>query len=163
MRFVFDLDSVIRNLHERVIGFVPPIWDYTSSDGKNMWQLIEDNIESLVNSEPTSYYETIHRYSKIFPITIWTAQPITWRDSTEKWIKNHFSSEEIKDIQWLMPEEKYSTINKMSDCILVEDYPNFPEYNKIALVVFPYNWHINSCYAHIRNPKDMEALLFNNI
>lgn len=163
MRFVFDLDSVIRNLHEQVLGFIPTIWDYTSPDGRNMWQLIDDNFDSLINSNPTEYYSVIHEYSKIFPITIWTAQPVTWRNPTEKWIRTHFSNEEIKDIQWLTPEEKYYTINKMSECILVEDYPNFPKYDKIALVTFPYNWHISSCYAHVRNPQDMEQLLFTTL
>ena len=130
MRFVFDLDGVIRNLHKQVVGIIPPVWDYYTKDGKDIVQLIEENPYSLVDSQPTPYYSVIKKYAKEYPISIWTAQPEHWRKYTLKWIESHFSYAELNDVLWLMPEKKYELLNYplQSDVILVEDYPRFPSY-----------------------------------
>ena len=133
-KIYFDLDGVLRNLTTPLIGFEVDDWHYRTKDGKNILDLIEEDLKVLENAPPTRYFPYI--IDNYYPIHILTNQQEHWKPFTKRWIKKHFGK--IKPtITYLKPEEKLAFIGNNS--YLVEDYPLFSSYKNIILINRAYN------------------------
>lgn len=160
---VFDLDGVLRNLYpviRRKYGLWSPSnyydWD---KKGYNIYELVEKDYSVLIKAKPTKYLEIIQEYVKSFGlIEIWSYQPQDWISSTEKWIKKYFPNYVS---YWLKPKEKYKRLLKNKDIILIDDYPNHPNYNRIWLIDQPYNRNVK-CKVRIKSVEDLRKKIKEN-
>ncbi len=156
MKIVFDLDGVLRDLHGYLINKVglpyPEQWHFLYN-GKNIFEIVKDDYyHSLVYSPGTEYFSVIQEYS---PLELWTCQPPTWRPYTEMWIRENLGSPTKR---YLTTEEKREYLDYRKDTYLVEDSPNFSNYDRIILIDKPYNKHIK-CELRIHSPKGLEYII----
>jgi hypothetical protein len=154
LQVVFDLDGVIRDLSPRVFGYVPPTWNHKNVMGQNLFEIIDEDPECLVEAKPSIYLDTIRKHVKE-PIIL-THQLDWWIPYTWEWIKKHLIDMR-PHILFLAPQVKVEFM-KTHDCFIVEDSPIFPCYEKVLLIDHPYNRHVTP-YARITTPKELEGWL----
>ena len=148
----WDLDGVLRMLGSHVLGWEPNTWD-EKKDGKTVIDYINEHPELCLYS-PCSEYLPIVNSRKIH-LNILTNQLPSWITWTEQWLdKNIKTSYEVTYTKG--PEQKLSMLGK-SD-IIVEDYPKFSDYSKVALVTRNYNKHLE-VPLRISTIDEMEAFL----
>ena len=94
----------------------------------------------------------VKKYAKL--PEIWTCQPEDWRPYTEEWINYHIGKCKVI---YMSSEEKRRKLDKETDVILVEDYPFFSHYDRIALVDRPYNQQVEPFYR-FTDVKEFERL-----
>lgn len=153
----FDLDGVIRDLCKSTLGKQPTSW-FQKIDGKDICQIIEENLDVLVNSKPTEYYESIVKLKKI---SIITAQPIHWREKTKNWILDHFK---YNDIYLTFVEDGKKKLELLGENdIIVEDFPLFDDYSKVCLIDRPYNREVKGEVLRIYKPEELQKFILENI
>lgn len=141
MKIVWDLDGVLRDLS----GFVstiqkcpyPTKWDY-SYNGKSLYECVGEDPTILSRCPATAYKHVVKNHYEI--AEIWTSQPGEWRPYTLEWIEKHMGSE--YKVFFLTTEEKEEKLKNSTNTILVEDSPNFKNYDNIILIDRPYNHEI---------------------
>lgn len=152
--FAFDLDGVIRDLYtaiEKKYKFKIKGWFWTYKEMDVFDLAIHDKYKFIIDSPTTKYYRVIKKH---FPEPeIWTYQRPSWRKNTLRWLKKHFKSFKLK---FYTPKQKFYWLQKR-DIFLVEDYPLFPNYNKIILIDNPQNQQVK-CPYRIKRVKELERL-----
>lgn len=153
----FDVDGVLRELVLPVMGYYgSKCHNYFCSQkgGRDFIRIVDDEPLLLIEASPTKYYRVVRELPEI---NILSCQPENWRNFTTKWLKKYFPSNK------LAIEYVYNTPDKLSYIgegdFLVEDYPFFQTYERIALVTYPYNKHIEKPYTRIRKVGDLEKFL----
>jgi len=141
-KFVFDLDGVLRDLAMYLyINCKVPFperwnWEYK---GKNIFDWIkEDNYDALLYAPVTKYFGLIMEYheNKNIPIELWTCQPLNWIKYTKRWVKRNIRRESGVDykIELKTTEEKEKSLYSEKNLYLIEDSPNFKNYERIILI-----------------------------
>ena len=143
MKIVWDLDGVLRDLTgylSMFAGVPPPAqWEW-NVNGKGIYQLVEeDSYRPLYESIPTKYLRLAIRASK--KVVVWTSQPVRWRKYTEQWLERNLPNK--FEVHYLTTDNKRNWLDSETDTVLVEDNPNFSSYNRIVLVDYDYNRHLN--------------------
>jgi hypothetical protein len=155
MQIIFDLDGVIRNLVgliEKKFHFRVRVWNWSIND-KNIYDIVNKNINFLTKAPATEYYRVIKKY---FPEPkIWTTQPQNWHLYTKKWLGKYFGTYSVKFFDNYV--EKYKELQKLDNTILIEDYPFYPNYDKIILIDRIYNRNINA--TRIKTPKELKKFI----
>jgi hypothetical protein len=141
----WDLDGVLRNLHEAVYGKTPDTWDC------DIVKRVNHNLKPLLTAKPSEFYPLV----KDTEITILTHQQPMWRSYTERWIAKWLPKAKVIYVN--APEEKLTYL-KDGD-YLVEDNPKLTDYSKIILIMKPYNKHIFSAVYNARTCEDLQGIL----
>lgn len=156
MRLVFDLDGVFRDLNpylKEKYGVPYPtnwIWKFKNKD---LFEWAKaDNYHVVIEAPATEYLEVVKKHIKL--PEIWTCQPEDWKPFTAEWISHHIGN---CLVSYMTSEEKRKRLDKETDVILVEDYPFFSHYDRIALVDRPYNQQVKPFYR-FKNVKEFERL-----
>jgi hypothetical protein len=160
MKIVFDLDGVMRLLQEYLYKKYkvpyPKDWWWTYKDKDIYDWAIYNNYKICKKSPASKYFNIIKKY---YPEPeIWTHQPKDWQKYTLIWLDNHFDNYIIR---FLNTEQKRKRLNKYKDTILIEDSPNFSNYERIILIDFPYNRNIKNV-VRIRKISELEKILKKN-
>lgn len=146
MRIVWDLDGVLRDLNgylARVYkGGYPKTWEHKFANGLGVVQCVEQDKNVLMNAPPTAYLKVAREYCR--EVEVWTSQPFSWRASTDAWCREYLPKGSI--IHYLSPKEKERRLYKDAFTVLVEDSPNFKNYDKILLIDRPYNKEIQTAF-----------------
>ena len=156
----FDLDGVIRDIHRSAFGFGAEnqhLWDYRNGNGEDIYDIINKDLSILLKSCPTPLYQVIQKINKI---NIITCQPKHWRANTISWEDRYFPKSDVRLIFVNHPEEKQNFLGKKD--VLIEDYPLFKDYSRIALVEYPYNKNVAGEMFRIKSAQDLCAVLINN-
>lgn len=158
---IFDLDGVIRDLHQSVMGFPAERqdnWHCRKMQGVDYCSIVNNDLSLLYEAPPTKYYPVI---KKLHRVNILTCQPESWRPLTAAWIYQHFNFDQVSCVFVDKTEEKFDHIG--SGDILVEDYPLFKDYSRIALIEYPYNKHVTGEFARIRTVEELKVLVEGNL
>jgi hypothetical protein len=163
MNIKFDVDGVIRDLYTAVttaFNFKIDSWNWKYK-GKDIYDLAREKPEIVSEAPATKYLKVINEFTNGH-IELWSHQPPEWRLYTNDWLINHLKSGIDIDIRYLTPKEKYRALQKEKDAILVDDYPNFKDYNRIILIDQPYNQKTKA-NIRIKTEKELkDALLVFN-
>lgn len=160
MKIVFDLDGVIRDLTGGIKSkynipesFPVDTWHW-SYKGQNIFDYIAKDLTLLEKCPPTEYFKVIKK--RVHKPVIWTSQPRNWLPYTINWIEKHFK---FCDVQvFNNPVEKYHCLFDHKRHVLVEDYPNFPDYSRIVLIDRPYNKETNA-KLRVTTPAQLNSFL----
>jgi hypothetical protein len=160
-KIIFDVDGVVRNLgiiHEqfKIPRATEWCWKYK---GLDIYGWVKKDYSVLVRAEPTKYVDVVKEFQNGNTLEFWSYQPEDWRPYTLQWLKKHFGNKFI--IRYLKPLEKFARLQKYKNVILVEDYPMFPNYNRIALINRYYNKD-SKASLRIKTLKDLTRLLYEN-
>lgn len=155
MKFVFDLDGVLRHLSP-LLGREPSHWDEPATNGQSVLEFFEERPWLLMEAPTLPYLDVVNRNLK--EIKIITCQPPRWVEPTLNWIRDHLKGPEVTTIIVSEPMEKFGWLGP--EDILVEDYPRFPaeQYRRIAMVDWPYNRGIDA-FMRITSPEQLEWAL----
>jgi len=159
MKIVFDIDGVVRDLmgiiKERY-GCLRPVKNWVwHHKGKTIFDYVREDYSVLINAKPTKYCDIIQKYGNNNHIEFWSAQPDDWQVHTEKWIKKYFKNFSIK---YFKHHEKFRTLCRKKDVVLVEDYPMFKDYSKIILIDWKYNRHVKNPIARISTVDQLRKI-----
>ena len=163
-KIVFDIDGVLRNLYPIIRRkynlWSPSKYEDWDDKGYNIYDLVEKDYSVLVKAKPTKYVKEIQKFIEITrrPIEIWSHQPTDWVSHTEEWTRLYFDNPKFL---WLKPEEKYNRLQEEKNTILIEDNPNFKDYNRVWLISHPYNEDVK-CDVRIKTLKDLRRKLYGN-
>lgn len=155
-KIYFDLDGVIRDLHQAVLGKPADTEEnwFCYKDGVDYCSIIDNNKKLLLDAPPTRYYSVV----KSLPfISIVTCQPEPWRQFTCSWIYKYFDPFRCKVNFVNHGSEKLALLSEND--LLIEDYPLFTDYGKIVLIEYPYNKNVTGCYARINSPDGLDKFL----
>jgi hypothetical protein len=146
-KVVFDLDGVLRDIisYLKIKYNIKEIkqW-YWEHGGKDIYALIrEDNYNALTKAKPTEYLRSIIKNFNY--IEIWTNQPNDWLPYTNSWINNNITKYIDCGIRVMDSIKKEKKIYN-EDIYIVEDYPNFNNYDNIILVDREYNKGVDCKY-----------------
>ncbi len=155
-KIVFDLDGVLRDIIsylEKRYNILIREW-YWNHEKKDIYKLIkEDNYRALIDAEPTDYLKSIIKNFDY--LEIWTNQPDKWLPYTNKWIDENIKQYIDCEIKIMSSEQKEKLLVLDCDGIyLVEDYPNFKNYENIILVDRLYNRNV-ICKHRVKNGKEL--------
>ena len=142
MKVAFDLDGVLRDLIaplESKYGFTATQWDWRV-EGKDIYELMKSHYEMLTTAPTTKYKEVVDRYYAV--PEIWTVQPMDWIEHTVKWINFHFPKSIVKVFS--SGEGKEDWLKSYPEYILIEDTPNFKNYERVILIDQPYNRNVKT-------------------
>ena len=156
MRFVFDLDGVLRDINlplgEKYGVPYPQDWWWKYKD-KDIYQWMEEDKYKTIEDAPiTEYMPVAKEYGH--PIELWTCQPPKWMPHTEKWIENNIGP---CDVHFLDTKEKRKRLDKFSDLVLIEDCPNFSSYDRIILIDMPYNKKVSA--VRVKNADELRLMI----
>ncbi|MCK4259662.1 MAG: hypothetical protein KAX49_11830 [Halanaerobiales bacterium] len=156
MKIVFDLDGVLRDLTGTLVRECnvpyPQTW-YWRYDSKKMQDYIKGDFTLLSRASPTEYLDVIKKYFNT--IEIWSNQLKDWIEPTHQWLDKYIPSYEL---YILNSKGKYKRLSSEPNTILVEDYPNFPNYDKIILIDRLYNRKTEAIWK-IKYPRELDMLL----
>jgi len=156
-KIVFDLDGVLRNLQaglNKEFGiphFKEWFWLW---EGEDIFYWVKhSDYRILTDSPPTKYLDVVKR--NIDKVFLWTCQPEDWKKHTIQWVEKYLN---YAFYLFLDTEGKRELLDTLKDVWLVEDSPNFSNYDRIILIDRPYNRHIKVKYR-IKKPKELECLI----
>jgi hypothetical protein len=158
MAFVyFDLDGVMRNTFKYVMGKTPQVWDCHMDDGQHVMDYINANLHVLEDAPPTALLPIILTVPRLCILTV---QPEAWKPYTRRWLAKHVGREGLYHVMWFdSPEAKLEFVMTRNEKVwLVEDYPFFTDYSRIALVDWPYNRRAMAI-NRFRSPMDLHKFL----
>lgn len=155
---IFDLDGVIRNLCQACFGRHIDTWDQ-KIDGKDLVDVINDDLGILMSAPPTEYFEVIKQVSNLF---ILSCQPAHWRRLTNTWIHMHFFHASVR-VEYVNSIPEKLSIVASHNAILVEDYPKFSDYSKVILIDRPYNRHVTGFIDRVTTPAQLERHIQNDV
>ena len=156
IKIAWDIDGVLRDLCVEItknFGFEINSWNW-NFEGKNVYDLAREKPEMLVNAPATKYIKIVNSLVKD-DIEIWSHQPPEWRPYTNEWLKKYLNPGLKINLRYLNPQQKYETLMKEPETILVDDYPLFTEYDRIILIDAIYN---QSSDASIRVKTEEELI-----
>lgn len=156
IKLYFDLDGVIRELNQHILGHQPNEWE--GLDGNLLVYTIHKNPKILLETTPTEYYHTILRASHAyhFPIHILSHQPKQWQPYTTAWIKTYLQPfTDIKTIYTESSAEKRTYIDDAKS-YLIEDCPTIADHPRVVLLDKPYNRDVVATYRRIYDPQELE-------
>lgn len=157
VKIALDLDGVLRDLntylHNKYNVPFPQSWLWTHEDKDIYSWVAHSGLQALIDAPETKYSPIVRMY--VDKIDIWTCQPMDWRENTLKWVKHHFGCPKVR---FLSTKEKEERLEFLTDTILVEDSPQFTNYNKIVLVNTPYNKHIKAPHR-ISTPGELRDVI----
>ena len=153
MTTFFDLDGVLRRLELAVFGHEVDEWQAKNVNGQNLLEIVNARPELCVSAPPSEYLPVVNE--KLESITILTNQLPSWQPYTNIWLEQYLEIP-YKVIYTTGITSKLGHLG--TNDILVEDYPLFPDYNKIALITRPYNTKLN-VPVRINNVEQFEAFL----
>ena len=160
-KIVFDLDGVFRELltylKDKYGIPYPNSWSWTFKGKGIYWWAKKDKKQILEFSPVSEYLEIVKKYYKC--LEIWTWQPLEWRKGTRKWLNKYIKNYKVR---YLTTEQKEKRLNSLDNVLLLEDNPNFINYDKIILVDRPYNRHIKA-KCRVKNTKQLEKILKENV
>ena len=149
MKIFWDLDGVLRNLIAAV-GHNPQ--DYHEKiAGLTFVEYVTAHKKILITAPSTDYIRLV----KGKPITMITCQPLDWIPYTKEWIKNHLPKATTIFCQHPLAKMDYTK----EGCLLIEDYPDFPDNSRIVMIDAPYNQKAEGCYARVRTPDELAEIL----
>ena len=153
MRIAFDLDGVLRDLNaylnQRLDIPYQDDWFWRFKDKDIFDWIKDDHYLCLVYAPITEYFVTIAK--RISHFEIWTCQPEPWRKYTKLWITANIG-ECTK--YYLDTKQKRERLDKNPDIYLVEDSPNFSNYDRIILIDRLYNHHVDAA-IRIKHPNEL--------
>jgi hypothetical protein len=154
MAIFFDLDGVIRNLCGLHCDKTKS-WD-TKIKGLGVCEYVNQDLEKILKSKPTPYFDVINRLQEI---TIISQQPNHWRSWSDKWIEKYFGNKKVTII-YTSECGDYKLNFLKSDDILIEDYPFFSSYKQVILIDYPYNRNVTcSDFMRINNPEQLSRFM----
>ena len=143
MKIVWDLDGVLRDLNGYIMklygGGYPDSWDFVGGSGMGVTDTINANLAILSDAPPTAYLSVLKKHNS-YP-EIWTAQPPHWQELTKAWVMAHIGT---CTLRFIKPKEKEILLYKEEDTILIEDSPNFKDYDRVLLIDRPYNQRVKA-------------------
>ena len=72
------------------------------------------------------------------------------------WLDEHIEDYELKIFDSI-GGSKFKYLQKRKECILVEDFPNFENYDRIILIDRSYNKEANAKYR-VKTPEELEKI-----
>jgi hypothetical protein len=150
-RIFWDLDGVLRNLVFK-FGCYVDAWDQVNGSGKTVMEHVAEDMSILVDAPLDDYAGLAKEFD---PIHIVSAQPDTWRPNTSKWLDKHFPGAKVKYLTDTQHKLRYLEAGTR---ILIEDYPNYPDYTSIILVDRPYNKDTIAPHR-VYSPEELRELL----
>jgi hypothetical protein len=147
----FDLDEVIRDLSHILYGRRPSKYD-TLIDGKSVIDYVNENPILCEQARPAEYLDLLNSRQIGY---ILSAQPHIWRPYTNRWIDKHITIPCFAKYV-LSPDEKLLFL--WENDWLVDDSPQFSNYDQIILVDRPYNQDID-CEYRVKTPNELKQLL----
>jgi len=151
----FDLDGVIRDLAKGVLGYIPNHWD-DKVNGMGLVEILNGNLERLITSKPTPYYQTIKEFSTRPHIV--TLQAENWKILTVQWLHNHFDKFDVSFVEGFGDKS-----GVVGTDLIVDDYPFFDKefYRQVILTRYPYNENVKEedCYAVVNSPEELREVL----
>ena len=157
MKIVWDVDGVIRNLgivHKRFNIPKTMDWHWIYKD-KDIYGWVKEDYSVLINASPTKYLDVLKESNNGSVIEFWTYQPPDWKPYLKQWLNKYFKKYIIR---YLKPDQKYKRLQKHKNVILVEDYPNYPSYDRIILIDRYYNKDTKAT-IRITSKKQLKNLL----
>ena len=149
MKYLFDLDGVLRDLI-RVVGHNPQEYN-EEIDGLTFVEYVTKHKQLLITAPTTEYFKLV----KGKAITVITCQPLDWIPYTSEWLRNHLPKATTIFVQHPLAKLDYTK----EGCLLVEDYPFFPDNSRIVMVDRQYNRQAEGCYARVYTPAELEYAL----
>ena len=132
----WDLDGVLRALPEHVLGYEPTHWN-SLRDGKNVIELVNENPGLCLSAPETEYLPIVN--NNLSKIHLMTSQLPGWIPYTNKWLDDHIKI----PYEVIYTTSSVEKLSLLGDNLLVEDFPNFPSYDRIALITRKYNEHLD--------------------
>ena len=158
MKIVWDLDGVIRDLNGYLIhlhgGKYPTEWKWTYGNGKSIYDTINDDLSILTKCPATAYISVLKKH--FTHPEFWTSQATKWKEPTTEWLSIHFG--EHFDVRFLKCAEKEDRLKQCEDTLLIEDSPNFVDYERIVLIDRPYNQEVKNV-VRIFGTKHLDNVL----
>lgn len=154
MKLVSDLDGTIRDIHSLIqkrYNFIIKHWSYIHG-GKDFWDMVKEYPEVWADALPTKYYNIIKQYE---PITFWTVQREENKEATIKWLDKYFTKYKIRFFKDFEHKEKAVYKNNV---VLIDDFPNFSNYEKIILIDTNYNKNTKA-KIRIKTPEKLQEYL----
>jgi hypothetical protein len=149
VKIFWDLDGVLRDLIS-VVGHNPQHY-HEKIDGLGFVEYVTKHKHLLVSAPTTEYFSLV----KGKAITVITCQPLDWIPYTNEWLKNHLPKAKTIFCQHPLAKMEY-----MKDgCLLIEDYPEFPDNSRIIMVDRPYNRNVEGCHARVYTPAELKYAL----
>ena len=153
-----DVDNVIRDLESAVFGKPAEKW-YNKVGDIHFVEYVTANKEKVLTDTPEcEYCEALQKWLKVVDpigLAFLSCQPDEWQPYTEKWLKKRFPG--MIYIFTKKPEDKLLVVDSQ-DGILIDDYPLYKDYSRIAIVDRLYNQNIKSA-CRIKGPMDFVLLL----
>jgi hypothetical protein len=160
-KFVFDIDGVLRNLNgllmEKYNLPIPKDWGAWDKIGYDIYDIVAQDYSVLVDAKPTKYINVIKEYNYLDKLEIWSHQPHDWIEHTVRWLGINIPNRHL-NIKWYTPKEKFENLMKNRNIILVDDYPKFPNYDRIVLIEQSYNKQVNAS-LRIKTVDELENIL----
>jgi hypothetical protein len=160
-KFVFDIDGVLRNLNGLLMSKyklpIPRTWGAWDVVGYDIYDIVAKDYSVLYNAKPTKYLDIIKKYDNSNKLEIWSHQPNDWILHTVKWLRINIPNRHL-DIKWYTPKEKYENLMKNENIILVDDYPKFPNYDRILLIEQSYNKEVDA-FMRIKTIDELQNIL----
>jgi hypothetical protein len=149
----FDLDGVLRRLELAAFGHEVNSWHAVNADGQDLIAIVNANPELCLAAPPSEYLSVVNE--NLESITLLTNQLPSWQPYTTFWIEQHLEIP-TKTIYTTCITSKLHNLGVHD--ILMEDFPGFPDYSKIALVTRPYNAKLH-VPVRINNVEQFKAFL----
>lgn len=153
-----DVDGVLRILDVMALGRPAKSWDDVNDNGKNVFQIVNDNPDLCLIAPCSEYLPVINEMFSNKKLCILTSQPKPWRKYTEMWLQTHLNIN-YEVIYTKNPSNKLRYL-EYGDW-LIDDNPNFDNFDQILLIDRIYNRHVNTKYR-IKTPIELWQTL-NNI
>ena len=146
-----DLDETIRAIANVTYTSYPIVYGQLI-DGSTFIQYVDQHPILLRVAPPTEYLSVIN---KLKSIRILSAQPTNWRVESSIWLERNLSIPYhtifVNDCN-----EKLEYLRKGD--WLIDDSPQFSNYDQIILIDRPFNQHIE-CENRVKTPYDLEKMI----
>jgi hypothetical protein len=149
----FDLDGVLRRLELAAFGHEVDSWHAVNADDQDLIAIVNANPELCLAAPPSEYLDVVN--NKLDNITILTNQLPSWQPWTDLWLEQYLEIPyKVLYTRGITTKlEQLGTNDK-----IIEDYPLFPCYDKVALITRPYNVKLN-VPVRINNVEQFKAFL----
>ena len=150
----WDLDGVLRDLTTGISDhihepFEPLTWNENVRRGVSLCDYIDRNPVILATAPPTAFLPLAA--SEDEPIIL-TVQPLHWIPWTRLWLREHLPNASVR---WCQRPEENLGILARDGALIVEDYPYFPDNERIIMVDYLYNCMVKGVFARIHGIDDL--------
>ncbi len=158
MKYVFDLDGVIRDLNTPAFGYEPPEWNH-KPNGKDLVDIMNEKLYCLASAPPTEYAGVIKAHISATPgvTKIITCQPEHWKRFAVYWLESYFA-EILHKIDIFFVDSIQEKLQMLFDNeTLIEDYPYFYDFEKIILIDRAYNQGVGK--RRVKSPGELKDIV----